>query len=188
MKLKRFSYSVSLGLLIAFLSLNRAEAWTHEISVGFGWGQEIGANYENNAMVLNGTFYKFNKIDNTLFATLDGTLAQLMSATPTHNTVVTAAISLGFRAYFQNPDFHKIRPYLGISFGPAYLSQTQLGTQRQGAHYDFQSTLGGGIEFAASQTQNLDVSLHLIHYCNAGLARPNEGFDIPFLLSIGYQF
>jgi opacity protein-like surface antigen len=187
MKSNRYGLQFAAGLFLAFL-LNTAQAWNHEVSIGYGWGQEIGANYDNHAIVLSGSFYKFKKIDNTLFITLDGTLANLMANTPRNNSLTTAGISLAFRAYFQNPDFHKIRPHVGISAGATYLSQNQLGTQVQGSKFDFQWTIGGGIEFALPQNQGIDVTLNFLHYCNAGLAKPNEGFDIPFLLALGYQF
>jgi hypothetical protein len=186
MKLKKLSLLLPAATLL--LTASNTYAWNHEISVGYGWGNEVEKDYKNNAYVLSGKFYKFPKIDNTLIATIDGTIAKLHADTPENQNVTTASVGLGLRAYFLNPDSHQTRPYLGISSGPAYLSSAKFGEQDQGGHWALQSTLEGGIEFGLKNQRSIDLNLHLVHYCNAGLANPNRGFNVPFVLSVGYQF
>lgn len=176
------------SVAIFFLITTNTYAWDHEISAGYGWGKEINEDYQTTAFVLSGKFYKFPKIDNTLFATIDGSISQLHADTSDYSNLTTAALALALRAYFINPELHKIRPYLEISSGPAYLSENQLGKRQQGANFDLQSTLGGGIEFGLKNKRSVDINLHLVHYCNAGLFKPNQGFNVPYVVSIGYQF
>ncbi len=185
MKIKNI-FLISFG--IVSLTANTAQAWKHEVSISYGWGQEFLENYNNQAVLLFGKLYKFKKIDKTLIATIDGTIAHITTSAAVNKTLNTAALSLAFRTYFQNPDLHKIRPYLGASFGPVYLSQEQLGLRRQGSHFVFQSAFEGGVEFDVSKTRSLDLGVHLIHYCNAGFAHPNQGINVPFAVSLGYQF
>lgn len=175
------------GLAICLAS-SSVYAWKHEISIGYGWGNEVEQDYLNTAVVLSGKFYKFPVIDKTLIATIDGSISQLHADTPTYKNLTTAAVALGLRAYFVNPESHKVRPYLGISSGPAYLSNRFFGDRDQGTRLDLQTTLEGGIEFGLKNQRSIDINLHLVHYCNAGLATPNQGFNVPFVLSVGYQF
>jgi hypothetical protein len=171
-----------------FLSLSPAYAWKNEVSFGYGFGNEVERDYANNAYVLSSKLYKFPKIDKMLIATIDGSISRLHAETETHRDLTTVALALGLRAYFQNPDLHKIRPYLGASSGPAYISSRYFGERDQGTNFDLQTTLESGVEFGFKDGRGIDLNLHLVHYCNAGIAKPNQGFNVPFVISIGYQF
>lgn len=74
-----------------------------------------------------------------------------------------------------------------ISFGPAHLSERQLGRCHQGSNFCFESNLVTGTEIG-NQNLSLDINFRLVHFCNAGIAQPNEGFDLVPVLSIGYLF
>lgn len=175
-------------ILLAF-SISPASAWRSGISAGYGYGQEVGANYDNSGFYAQAILYRFNKIDQYLIFMIDTSIGFWHASTMNNNRLVALALSPAFRAYFVNPETHRVRPYLQISFGPSYFSNKILGTQAQGSHFLFQSTLGGGIEFKLNQkNQALDLSGMLIHYCNAGLYRPNEGTDIPIVITLGYLF
>lgn len=177
------------GLAIAgLLTVTTAQAWDREVSLGYGWGKEMSEDYHNQAVVLAGKLYKFNKIDDTLIATIDGTLAHIKADTANNSSVSLAAVSLALRAYFQNPDLHQTRPYVGVSFGPTYLSNQQLGERDLGANLAFQTVFEAGVEFGLSKGRSIDVGIHLMHYCNGGIFDPNQSINVPYMLSIGYQF
>lgn len=176
-------------LLISILTFSHAQAWNHGILLGFGKSRDIERTdkYYDYGFLLNAKLYKFKKIDKTLIFTIDGFLGHLRTTTKDYNNLYTAAISGAFRAYFATPEQHKVRPYMNISFGPAYISSKQYGEEKQGTHFVFQTTMGGGVEFTKNE-KGLDLSLQLAHYCNAGLAKPNEGYDVFYIFSIGYLF
>jgi hypothetical protein len=177
-------------ILLFYLSLycgGAVQAWQHQIAIGYGMGKEIEQNYLNRGVVLSGKFYKFPAIDNTLYATLDGTLTRIWAATAEHNKLTTLAIALAMRAYFADPCFHCIRPYLQVSFGPAYLSDRHLGNRRQGANFSFQTTLEVGTELSLGEN-DWDINLRLLHYCNAGIFQPNKGINLAPVLSVGFLF
>lgn len=166
------------------LSYHQAvRASQHEIAIGYGFGKEVEQKYRNQGIVLSGKFYRLPNIDDTLSATLDGTLAYIRASTKNHNHLATTALALALRAYFANPLEHIIRPYFQISFGPAYLSAKQLGERSQGGHFAFQTTLETGTE-----VKNVDFNLRLNHYCNAGIFHPNQGINLVYIFSIGYMF
>ncbi len=171
-------------ILLLFLYSQCGLAWEHELSVGYGGGQEIDENYSNTLFVINAKVYKFPDIDQTLIATIDTSASWLHANTADNNSLFSASVALALRGYFINPHYHMIKPYLEVSSGPAYISKHKLGDQTQGGLYVLQSTLGGGIEF--TKIRGLDLNFHFAHYCNAGLYTPNQGFDFPFIVSIGY--
>ena len=186
--MKLTSLSIRFIGLVTLLVSSSVYAWQHEVSAGYGFGQEPTENYNNNAFVLSGKFYKFPKIDDDLIATIEGSVSNLHADTAQHNNASMADVALGLRAYFFNPDLHEVSPYLGISAGPAYLFDRFLGNQEQGAHIAIQATLEGGVEFKLKHDQGIDLNLHFLHYSNAGMFNPNQGFNVPYVLSIGYQF
>lgn len=173
--------------LFFILLSSKSFAWQHEIAGGYGSSKEIRKDYTNSGYVITAKFYKFPPVDKTLIFTIDGTLAHWHSSTLNHNQLTTAAIAPSARAYFFNFSTGGIHPYLGISFGPNYLSEKRLGTQDQGSHFSFQTTVEAGTE-VGSQKHSIDLNMHLAHYCNAGLFRPNAGLNILYIFTIGYQF
>lgn len=178
------SRKIQLIILLFFLYSQSSLAWEHELSFGYGGGQEIDEDYTNTLFVINAKVFKFPDIDQTLIATIDTSVSWLNANTPDNNSLFSAAVALALRGYFINPHYHIIKPYLEVSSGPAYISKHKLGDQTQGGLYVLQTNLGGGIEFA--KIRGLDLNLHFAHYCNAGLYTPNQGFDFPFIVSIGY--
>lgn len=183
--MKTLKILLALTLCLVFA---KAFAWQHEIAVGYGFGKEVEQDYHNNGFVLTGKLYKFCPVDDRLIATIDGSISHWHSDTSHDNQTTTIALAPAFRAYFVKPECYKFHPYLGVSFGPTYLTNKQLGERAQGSHFAFQSTIEAGTEMALKNNHNLDFNIHMAHYCNAGLARPNQGFDILYIFTIGYQF
>lgn len=183
---KKIYKTAALILGLAALSTS-AYGWEHEVAIGYGSSTEVEEYYTNSGFELSGIFYKFPKIDNTLIATINGTLGQWHADTEDYRNLTTAAVSLGLRGYAVNPEQHRFRPYIGASFGPVYLSQQQFGEQIQNTNIAFQSQLGIGTEIG-DQKHSWDFNFHMNHFCNAGLAEPNEGIDILYIFSVGYQF
>lgn len=174
-------------ILAGSLFCQTAWAWKHSISLGYGFSHEVGYDYYNKGLFLNAKLYKFPQLDRTLFVTIDGSLAYWHATTRHDNRVYTAALSGAARAYFVPPKQQRFKPYLLFTFGPAYLSRKHFGETSQGSHLSLQTTLGGGSEINI-KGHDLDFNLRLIHYCNGGAFRPNQGIDILYVFSIGYLF
>lgn len=187
MQNKQYQKIGYVALIIALLLASPAYAWEHSISFGYGKSQELGYSYDNSGYFLNGVFTRFQPLDPMLYFSIDGSAGFWTASTNQHRQLTTLAASGDFHAYFTPPADHQYRPYLLGTFGPAYLSQEQFGEETQGSHIAFQTTLGGGLEYV-KQDHGVDLNLRLIHYCNAGLASPNEGFDIFYVFSVGYLF
>lgn len=178
---------VALLVVLMGFGLGNVQAWQHEVSFGYGTGPESEEDYNNNGFVLSAKLYKFCPIDRYLIATIDGTVARWTNNSGHNESLVTVALAPAMRAYFFDPRCNFVRPYLDASFGPTYLSAKQFGNRVQGSHFAFQTTLGAGTEIG-NQRHSIDLNLHLAHYCNAGIVRPNQGINILYIFTVGYQF
>jgi hypothetical protein len=180
--------SLTISLLLSGILVTQASlAWRHGIAAGYGYGHEIDAPYYNSGFFLHGIVYKFNKLDKFLTFSITASLGIWRAHYASNRHLTTLSTSAMFRTYFFNPPQRRFRPYLQASFGPTYLSNKTFGTEKQGSHFAFQTTLGGGIEIGSLQ-HAVDLTLQFIHYCNAGLSSPNDGSDIPYVFTIGYLF
>jgi hypothetical protein len=170
-----------LGVFSAAIS---ASAWNHGVSIGFGGGEDINhSGSYNQGGLLSASFVSMAE-KNWLKLTLDGSVGQFHSFTPANKYLTTAAVSAAFRLYpYQSALMH---PYFLVSVGPGYISQRRFGLNNQGAYFAFQSILGLGTEIG--YTKRVDLNLKLVHYSNAFLFTPNEGYNIMYVGSIGYLF
>lgn len=177
-----------LACLCGLFFANNAWAWQNEILFGYANSKEVQEGYNQSGFALTGKLYKFCPIDQTLLMTIDGSVSQWHASTKHDQNLTTIALAPSFRAYFMDPTIHCVRPYLGASFGPAYLSNKTFGERTQGANFAFQSTIEAGTEVGLKNKHSLDFNVHLVHYCNGGLFHPNQGITMLYLFSIGYQF
>jgi hypothetical protein len=175
-----------LFLILTLIPTSFAVAWQHELSMGYGNGKEIERNYNNRGVQVYAKLYRFRDIDERLIATIDANFVEIISETADYNHLFAISAPLALRAYFFT-QCHCVRPYMEISFGPSYISQKQLGLCQQGNNFCFESNLVAGTEIGA-QTRSVDISLRLVHFCNAGIFQPNDGFDLAPVLSFGYLF
>lgn len=177
-----FAGVFSLSLLIFCVD---TFAWDHGFSAGFGYGPEHSRNYNNMGIMADGILRNIN-IDEKLNFLVGANGAYWHAGAGKHRNLYTTTLSLGFRAYFVN-QAGCYRPFLQLAAGPSLLSQKTFGTKTQGSVFAFQDRLGAGLEVGAPN-QSLIFLLEYVHYSNAGLFKPNPGFNIPFVFSVGYLF
>lgn len=101
-----------------------------------------------------------------------------------YKSVTIVAIAPVFRLQTAE-SFNTIKPYLEASVGAALLSSNHLGDRDLGGQGQFQDMLGFGTLFGS--TEQYDVSVHFLHYSNAGLSPPNMGITLA-LLTFSYHF
>lgn len=177
---------IILCIFILFFCQN-VFAWQHGISFGYGFALANVQGYRNGGTFFNAKLYKFKPIDRTLILTLDGSWGHWRANTGQNKKLDTLALSGALRAYFTPPKKQRIKPYLLLTAGSAYLSNKNFGTAKQGAHFAFQVTFGAGSEFLINHRE-FEADFRFVHYCNAGMFKPNESINILYVLSIGYLF
>lgn len=170
-------------VLLNFFAIQLSYAtWDHSISVGYGRSHDPNhSTFDNSGFLLSADLLGLKHTKHT-FWTLNGSVGQWHTTTPVNQDLTSAALSLNLRAYLL--DIASQYPfYLLGSAGPAWISNTQFGLNTQASNLTIQTNLGLGAEF-----NNFDINLRLQHFSNASLASPNEGFNILYLVSIGYLF
>lgn len=166
--------------LLSLFSLN-VFAWNHSVDIGYGFSHDPNhTKYNNSAVLLSGDLIPLRRTPWT-FWSINGSVGHLHTTAPINKNVTSAALSLALRFY--TFEFKNNHTYLLGTVGPSYISQPRLGQNTQASHGTIQTTLGLGNEY-----KHLDMNLRLLHYSNAGFGHVNQGFNVLYLLSLGYLF
>jgi lipid A 3-O-deacylase len=102
-----------------------------------------------------------------------------------HSISILAASPI-FRLQAKGNYIFSAQPYLELGVGPSWLSNKYIGHRNLGGQFAFQDLLGLGLRWGEMHAWSL--SYHYLHYSNASLLPPNQGIDVKFLISMGYQF
>lgn len=169
------------GLFFAAFS---ALAWDHGVSLGYGGGSDINHHTDTNSGAFLSAEFMSIKQRNWMNLTLNGSLGGWYSTAATNKDLFTAALSVALRLYPCHSA--KMHPFFLASVGPAYLSDTHFGRNAQANNFAFQTVAGVGIE--VGKAKRVDLNLRLMHFSNAYLMHPNQGFNIFYVASVGYLF
>lgn len=74
------------------------------------------------------------------------------------------------------------KTYLEAGTGVALLSDDTIDEIDLSSNFQFESRFGAGVK-----ADNFDAYVRIMHYSNAGIAKPNDGINI-FLLGLEYSF
>lgn len=178
---KLTAYQTILFVLLTLFTIT-AFAWDHSIELGYGISHDPNhSRYNNSGFLLNGDIYHFLRTPVTLWS-INGAIGQWYSSAPVNKHLTTAALSVALRYYpFVIAD--RYPAYLLGSVGPAYLSNRHFGLNTQAGNATFQWNVGLGAEL-----HHIDLNFRWSHFSNAYLARPDQGFTVLYLFSIGYLF
>ena len=138
-------------LIVSLLAASSAavaatnNSWLREVNLAYGFGTEHDQDYKNSGWWLEASAFNY-QIDKTLRVHLNASVGFWTAHTDKNKHNQTIAIAPSFRAYFSPPENKRLAPYLRFSFGPVYLFKRFLGNREQGAHWAFQTFLGGGLE------------------------------------------
>ena len=172
-------HQLLLLLLLSVFSLH-AFAWNRSIELGYGGGHDPNnVRYNNTGFFLSGDMLPLRHTSWTYWS-LNGALGQWHSTAPTSQNLTTAAVALALRLYPFTVDLH-YPVYVLASAGPALLSNRSFGVNTQGSNFTFQWNGGFGVEF-----NHLDINLRIVHFSNAHIIHPDQGFNFLTVLSVGY--
>ena len=72
--------------------------------------------------------------------------------------------------------------------GPAYISESSLGERNQANNFAFHAQIGAGFLFTSESGRQVVTHVSWRHLSNANLFSPNDGIDVPFVLTFGVRF
>ncbi len=102
---------------------------------------------------------------------------------PTNSSLNIYSIAPVVRVYYKNT---VVTPFVDLSIGFSYLSETRIYKRNLGMHFTFQDQLALGAAFG--KDQHFTVSLGGLHYSNGSLCERNSGMTIPLFINVGYRF
>jgi len=105
------------------------------------------------------------------------------SSVPYHDINIIA-VSPVVRYLFK--EHFTVIPYLELSVGLAYLSNTRFANRNLGMHFSFQDR--GGVGLMMGQNKQFALGVHIVHYSNASLSSHNSGITIPLMVDASYKF
>lgn len=104
---------------------------------------------------------------------------------PTNREINIIAVAPVYRYYFFGEKY-SVSPFLDVSIGGSYVSETRFADRNLGMHFSFQDQLGLGASFGPQH--HLFASIYAVHYSNGSLCNMNAGITIPIVANVGYRF
>jgi hypothetical protein len=160
----------------------------HRFAIGAGYGPQWTRNtiQQNNALIDVCLFLKEVDIprlgNSALLLGLGYTYLWTDADVNRDNHVISFLPA--YRYYFSGSK--KFQIFIHLAAGPSFMSSKQLGEQEQGSSFIFNDFIGVGVRWGRHREWELMCAWR--HLSNADLFKPNNGFDVPLSLSLGYVF
>lgn len=152
-----------------------------EILFGLGAGLQFGTDDHNQAAFVDAILYDYHRSSRQILS-LGSSITHLRTNSASGTSQLTAfsifpELRLSTTLESKEVFFH-VR-----ALGPSYLTTTKFGEREQAMHFAFQAQVGGGIYLDKAKKYQLRFQYR--HFSNANLKQPNDGIDVPFIISIG---
>ncbi len=172
--------------LLLFLLLPDSPVYADELIVNFGGGNQLDTSQHNKTFGLDYSFYR--KVRSYRQHFLLGVSVTHMTTDATANqTVNSISLYPQINLYPRSQDWGQ--PFFFVrALGPSYISSNRLGEREQKHHFSFQAQVGYGAYLHFQDKRNAIISVSFKHFSNANIFSGNDGFDFPFVLSLGTSF
>lgn len=150
-----------------------------ELMVGFGYGGQIHAPPQNNAVI--DLLYDFCSYNRGNWQLSGGVGISWLWDDFDHDEVLVGSVYPSLRYYLGETE--RFKYYAFITTGFSYMTEPGLGQQVLGGNFAFNDSVGVGTYVGRERLWS--VAFCWRHLSNAGLYTPNEGIDIPFCLLVG---
>ncbi|MCW5588712.1 MAG: acyloxyacyl hydrolase [Legionellales bacterium] len=184
-----FKWNIAIGLMTLILSLTTYASGIDSASLSIGAGNPAHLRGARIAVQKLWNLQLFPSDGWSIGGYWDANLAYWHTKGDSNGRYKSISI-IGLNPVFRLQPNHNVlwtlRPYFEASVGIAALSAKNLANRGLGANWSFEDLLGLGVRFG--QHQQYDVSLHYLHYSNAGIKPPNNGIDVKYLLTLRYYF
>jgi hypothetical protein len=179
------SHRLAAACVLAIASLLSSGARAGELiwMVNAGGGQQSRSDQDNRMFGADLIFWKNQRSERQELVVGVG-YTDIQTNAGFNEHVQAVSIFPQLNLYAKGND--SVRPMFFVrALGPTWLSERNLGDREQGSHFAFQAQVGAGLWFG--KDRNWLAALSYKHFSNAGLSSPNEAFDVPVLLTVGYR-
>ena len=175
-------------LLVSLPLFVQAGERKNELLISWGTGSQHNAHQDNSQVAVDYNFYLFKRSERSGI-TLGMGYTHLWTDTDTDTDKSIDAFSL-YPQLTLWPVSQSLRgAYFFVrALGPSYLSNSKLGHRQQAHHFAFQAQVGVGYRKQLDSDNALLLQLSWKHFSNANLFDDNESIDVPFVLSLGFDF
>ena len=171
-------------MLVAGLVSVSLPAFSAQWLVSGGYGKQAGATQHNTTFGCDVIFWQHARSRRQELAVGAG-YTYLHTDAPESKTIHALSIFPQLSLY-ADPIDDATPVFFVRALGPSYLSSRVLGRRKQGKHFTFQAQVGVGIYFGRDRKRL--VALSYKHFSNGRLFSPNDGIDVPFVLSFGQRW
>ena len=167
-----------------------APACADEVIFNVGAGSQPGSDQRNTTWGADYSFHRWERSERQHIQ-VGVSYTSLKTNGPGHDSLVAISVYPQITLYpsktskitAHSPTW--AQPFFFVrALGPSYISENSLGTREQAEHFAFQAQVGVG----AVINEKAIVTFSWKHFSNAELFQPNDGIDVPFVISGGVRF
>ena len=177
----RFAAICALAAALAFSKTARADDLIWQVN--HGQGQQSGSDQDNRMSGVDLIFFQHARSERQeLVIGVGYTDIHTNAGFDEH----VQAVSIFPQLNLYGKGNGSVRPMFFVrALGPTWLSNRHLGDREQGRSFAFQAQIGAGLWFG--KEKDWFAALSYKHFSNAGLFSPNDSFDVPVVLTLGYR-
>lgn len=173
-------------LLILFCLAFSLRTTAGEVMIFYGGGpQQFDSDQHNRGWGVDYSFYKIVRSVRSELSFGVG-YTRLVNNADTHDSMYAISLYPQLTLYPDHPV--SLNPFFFVrALGPSYISKNQFGSREQDNNFSFQAQVGVGIRPYMTEKQQIRIMLSWKHFSNANLFSDNDGFDLPIMLSLGFD-
>ncbi|HEY9182282.1 MAG TPA: acyloxyacyl hydrolase [Gammaproteobacteria bacterium] len=178
------------SLITLSLAAACGPAVADEVIFNVGAGSQPGSDQRNKTWGADYSFHRWERSDRQHIQ-VGVSYTSLTTNGPGHDSLVAISVYPQITLYPSKTSKIMARspawaqPFFFVrALGPSYISENSLGTREQAEHFAFQAQVGVGVVI----NEKGIVTFSWKHFSNAELFQPNDGIDVPFVISGGVRF
>jgi hypothetical protein len=155
-----------------------------ELSLNAGFGPQMGADQDNWGGGLDWEFWRHARSQRQFFSL--GVGYTHLRTDAASNTELRAFSLYPQLTLLASKTAQQWQPYFFVrALGPTFIDGKRLGEREQAERFVFQAQVGAGL---IAPDNSWFVAVSYKHFSNADLFSPNDGIDLPFVLTLGQRW
>lgn len=173
-----------LALATSFPSWAATFEFDPQLWLNAGWGKQSNSGQYNGTWGADLLLWEYHRSEKQSLS-LGFSYTHMTTNRDAHDRLEAFSFFPQFNLYAE--PWRNTKPFFFLrALGASYISQTQLGTREQANHFAFQAQVGVGLIGVGENPWRAALSYK--HFSNGYLFSPNEGIDVPLVLTVGKSF
>ncbi len=174
------------ALLIGVLASMPLAAKADQLLLSWGGGSQLNSSQHNDQFAVDYEFFEYERSQRSRLS-IGASYTRLTTDAAINRTITAVSI---YPQLTLTPVRESLRNtfFFVRALGPSYMSSNVFGSREQDNHFSFQAQVGVGFKKDLSNGNSLLFKTSWKHFSNANLFHDNDGYDIPFVFTMGYSF